>query len=211
MGYTFSRAGELERHAFGEILGRVVVSRRGEVRLGANSVVLEDLPGTGGRSGYEDVTVGTKVGIAAGGVGPAAPPDDDSRTKALGEVAGREAAVGREIELVILWPGQVHGPRSRMWTETMCRMVAEGRPLLIGDGSGRVHPVYVGNLVDALLLAAMTPEAAGEAFNVVEESVTWRDFLGHYAGLTGVGLESIPACFARALSGSGRSPASPRP
>lgn len=41
--------------------------------------------------------------------------------------------------------------------------------LLIGRGGNALPYTYVGNAVDCLLLAAVTPEAAGQAYNVMDE------------------------------------------
>ncbi len=54
------------------------------------------------------------------------------------------------------------------------RMLAGKRPTVYGDGRQTRDFIYVGNVVDACLLAAEVPEAAGETFNVgtgIETSV----------------------------------------
>jgi nucleoside-diphosphate-sugar epimerase len=46
--------------------------------------------------------------------------------------------------------------------------------MVLGDGSGHAHPVYIDNLVDGLLLTAVHPQAANEAFNMSDPPIPWR-------------------------------------
>jgi hypothetical protein len=61
-GYTFTRAGASDQHSFGEVLFRLGVARRIELRLGANSYVRER---SGGQTvdGLEDFSLGAKLGL----------------------------------------------------------------------------------------------------------------------------------------------------
>ncbi len=71
-----------------------------------------------------------------------------------------------------------------------------GMSLLIGSGRNHMPYTYVDNAVDALLLAASTPEAAGETYNIVDEpQVRLRDAARQAAELKGerVMLVPIPA------------------
>lgn len=128
------------------------------------------------------------------------------RTKAEGEIRAREIADERELELAVARPGMVFGPRSGTWTVGMCRAVCEGRRVLIGDGSGRFHPLYVDDLVDALILCAISPAARGGAYNFCEEPVTFRSYLAEYGALCGREPRSLPLWLARLLSAAGRLP-----
>ncbi|MGB3634179.1 MAG: SDR family NAD(P)-dependent oxidoreductase, partial [Rubrobacteraceae bacterium] len=56
-----------------------------------------------------------------------------------------------------------------------------------------VDPVFVEDVARAFELAAFTPEAAGETFNVGAGSETWNEFLGFYARMSGKSLHRIPA------------------
>jgi len=137
--------------------------------------------------------------------------DPYALTKARGEIAVREAAEGTDLEVVVLRPGMVYGPGSPTWTVALYRRVRRGRPVLVGKGEGHFHPLYVDNLVDALLQAAATPSAAGRAYNVCEEPVPWRAHLAPLAELCGRDLRSLPLWAARILALAGSLPGVPLP
>jgi predicted dehydrogenase/nucleoside-diphosphate-sugar epimerase len=90
------------------------------------------------------------------------------------------------VELVILRPGIVYGPRSR-WTAGLADELLSGAASLVDGGDAVCNCIYVDNLVHAILLAASSPEADGEAFFVGDaEWVTWRDLylsIGHALGI----------------------------
>ena len=105
---------------------------------------------------------------------------------------------GDRIETVVLRPAQTYGPRGRTWTRVFFTAVKYGAPLLIDGGHGSFHPCYVDNLVDAYLLAAVRPEAVGQAFTIVDQVTTWREFVDCYARMAGRRARSVPAWTARA-------------
>ena len=127
-------------------------------------------------------------------------PDIYGRTKALGEEAAREAAASAGISLTILRPVMVYGPGSTGWTVGMLRLVKQGVPVLFGDASGHAYPVYIDDVIDALLLAAVRPEANGEAFNVSDASVDWATFFGYYGRMCGKRPRRVPMSLARLIA-----------
>ncbi|MFB6240357.1 MAG: NAD-dependent epimerase/dehydratase family protein, partial [Gemmatimonadota bacterium] len=122
------------------------------------------------------------------------------RTKAEGEIRSRQVADDRGLELAVLRPGMVFGPRSGTWTVGMCRAVCEGRPVLIGDGKGHFHPLYIDDLVAAVLTCAVATDAAGEAYNPCQEPVTFRSYLSEYGELCGREPASMPTWLARLMA-----------
>jgi len=102
----------------------------------------------------------------------------------------------RGIPAVIIRPTFVWGPRSGQFTVGPLLAMKAGTFRLVDNGAGSCHAVYVDNLVDALLLAAVRDEAAGQAF-LVSDGVdrTWREFFGGYAGM--VGVTALPSVSAR--------------
>ncbi|EYF03338.1 NAD-dependent epimerase/dehydratase family protein [Chondromyces apiculatus] len=121
------------------------------------------------------------------------------RTKALGEQAAEEAAARAGLSLTILRPAMVIGPGSPGWTTGMLRLVQRGVPVLYGK-SGFAYPVYIDDVVDAILLAATRPEATGQAFNVSGPSVEWATFFGHYGRMLGKSPRRVPMAVARAIA-----------
>lgn len=62
-GYTFTRSGEVHEHALGEVLVRIGILDRLELRVGLNSYAWLDGPDVDD-SGYEDPSVGAKIALA---------------------------------------------------------------------------------------------------------------------------------------------------
>lgn len=103
-------------------------------------------------------------------------------SKAEGEQAA--FAVGRErgVEVAVLRPTLVYGPRAPLWVLQYFDRVRREQVALIDGGSGLANLVYVDDLVDAMWAAAERPGVAGEAFLVNgDPPVTWREYLGAFA------------------------------
>jgi nucleoside-diphosphate-sugar epimerase len=93
-------------------------------------------------------------------------------------------------ELVITRPGMVYGPRSRGWTIRLIKWIDERRPAIVAGGHGYARPIFIENLLDALVLCARRP-VAGEAFTLIDANVRWRDYLDQYARMTGKQVRSV--------------------
>jgi len=111
-----------------------------------------------------------------------------------------EEASRRGLETVVVRPGQVFGPGDRRLAGMVVRWLSRGLPVLVDGGSGFCHPLYVDNLIDALLAAAGAEHATGQVFNLADCDMRWREFLGHYARMTGRPLRSIPSWVVRAIA-----------
>lgn len=114
-----------------------------------------------------------------------------AHTKAAADKQARLAAQLKHIDLTVIRPSFVYGPGSIGRSARIIQWINEERPLLIGDGSGHVHPTYVENLVDALLLAAVHEKAAGEAFNIADGTLTWKEWFTAFANMAGKELKQI--------------------
>jgi nucleoside-diphosphate-sugar epimerase len=119
------------------------------------------------------------------------------RTKAEGEQRALEVAAACGLDLVVIRPGMVYGPGSTGWTVRMVRLVKYGVPVIFGNGTGHAYPVYIDNLVDALLLAATEARAPGQAYNMVDETITWQRWFDSYAAMANVTPRRVPLWFAR--------------
>ena len=121
------------------------------------------------------------------------------RTKALGEL--RAFALGKELglEVTAVRPGLVYGPRAQSWTINMLRLVCNGTPVLFGDGSGHAYPIFIDNLVDGMLLTAVHPQAAGEAYNMCDPVVTFNEWFGFYGRMCSQKPRRIPLWSAHIL------------
>lgn len=85
----------------------------------------------------------------------------------------------RGLAVSVLRPTIVYGPFSRNWTVGFAeRLVAGGSFPGRQDCQGTCNPLYVDDLVAAIVLALDRKEAVGEAFNVNgEERLTWWQYL----------------------------------
>ena len=91
--------------------------------------------------------------------------------RALLELRGRS-----RVELVMLRPGIVFGPRSR-WVTDVANQLLAGTACLVNAGAGICNSIYVDNLIETIRLSMTGPYADGEAFLVGDrERVTWFDF-----------------------------------
>lgn len=107
------------------------------------------------------------------------------RTKWAAEQVVQGVARGSEMEVVVVRPDFVYGPGDRRRLELFER-VRCGRFRLLGDGSARVRPTYVDDVIEGLLLALTLPAAAGEVFNIAgPRLVTFRGFVEAVARAVG--------------------------
>lgn len=122
------------------------------------------------------------------------------RTKAQGELRAQEIAQELGLDLVIVRPGLVYGPRSKSWTIGMVKLVQDRTPVIFGKGSGHAFPVFIDNLVDGLLLTAVQPAAVGQAFNFCDTVITWREFFEDIGRMCGKKPRRMPLWVAHILA-----------
>jgi nucleoside-diphosphate-sugar epimerase len=97
------------------------------------------------------------------------------------------------VELVLLRPGIVYGPRS-YWTGGLADELLSGEAYLVEGGAGICNAIYVDNLAQAIELALSAPGIDGEAFLLgEEETVTWRDLYRPVVEALGLSMEEVPS------------------
>lgn len=94
----------------------------------------------------------------------------------------KRARTSGQTRLSVLIPTCVYGPGGDTYTQGPISFAREGRFVWIAEGSGLANVVYVGNLVDAMVRAAVTPAAHGERFIVSDGCLSWREFLSPLLG-----------------------------
>ncbi len=102
-------------------------------------------------------------------------------TKAEGEQVALHLGKELGVQVVVARPTCVYGPGSPTWTLRFFRKIQNERIPLVKGGAGIVNLVYIDDVVDALLLAALSDSAVGESFNISGQPVTWLDYLGRFA------------------------------
>ncbi|MCS7167175.1 MAG: NAD-dependent epimerase/dehydratase family protein [Gemmatales bacterium] len=81
------------------------------------------------------------------------------------------------VPIVILRPGFVYGARDRTVLPRLLEALAKGEVRYLGSGEQAMNTIYVGNLVQAILLAAEVPQAIGQVYNLTDgEYVSKRRF-----------------------------------
>jgi nucleoside-diphosphate-sugar epimerase len=98
-----------------------------------------------------------------------------AQSKLEAEVEVRRAEARSGMATVILRPATVYGPGSKEVVGEIARAI-RGRHMLLFDGGRPVAGLcYVGNLIDAALLALQHEAAPGNDFNVTDGlPITWR-------------------------------------
>jgi 2-alkyl-3-oxoalkanoate reductase len=100
------------------------------------------------------------------------PVDYNNRKVRAERLLLKERARG-PVEVVILRPGIVFGPRDR-WVSGIAQELLRGTAYLVNGGVGICNSIYVDNLVQAIHLALTTSHADREAFLIGDaETVTW--------------------------------------
>jgi len=95
------------------------------------------------------------------------------------------------VELVLLRPSIVYGPRSRLLAN-VARQLLDGTAFLVGDGGGICNGIYVDNLIQAICRSLESKQGDGEAFLLTDaETVTWRTFYTRVADGLGVSIDSV--------------------
>lgn len=108
------------------------------------------------------------------------------RAKVTMEVELLELARAGALASAILQPTLVYGPKSLQWTDLPAEKLLAGGLVLPDDDHGACNAVYVDDVVQGLILAAVVPQAVGERFILSGAgAVRWRDLLGGYAQALG--------------------------
>ncbi len=133
-------------------------------------------------------------------------PSTYPRTKAQAEKKANDMAKNFNIELSIVRPTMIYGPGYGIWSTGMFHNILEGKPVFLGDGSTHYHPVYIDDVIDAVIRCAKHPNAAGESFNISADITTWREFMSHYGRLCDKKPKGLPLIVARLLAFANKIP-----
>jgi len=100
-----------------------------------------------------------------------------SQTKLAAEAEVRHVAQVHGLDVVILRPATVYGPRSADVVGEIGRAIRDGNMLLVDGGRAVAGLCYVENLIDAAVLALRHEAAPGHAFNISDGlDITWKQF-----------------------------------
>lgn len=94
------------------------------------------------------------------------------------------------LKVVVLRPPVVYGPYAPYWTVAQIQRIKNGSFTFVEDGQGTCNPIYVDDIVAASTLAAVHPDAKGEAFIIANNPTTWHEFFDYYLQM--VGQSQVP-------------------
>jgi nucleoside-diphosphate-sugar epimerase len=127
---------------------------------------------------------------------PWRPPDHPYReAKQQGERILKQLHQSEGLPVAVVQPTIVYGPHSKVWTEAPVQALKRGLVALADGGHGFCNAVYVDDVVQALLRAAIAADVDGRSYLISgAEPVTWADFYGAYEEILGldatIGVES---------------------
>jgi nucleoside-diphosphate-sugar epimerase len=99
---------------------------------------------------------------------PITPADYYQYTKYEGEKVAHEF-MQKGMDIAILRPAAIYGPGDPERWAMLFKRVAKGRFFMLGSGKVTYHPLYIDNLVDAFLLAAVKEESKGQTYLIADE------------------------------------------
>jgi len=129
--------------------------------------------------------------------------DGYTRTKAESEKLLLDRARETGLPAVALRPGFIYGPRDRTVLPRILTKIREGKFKFLGSGEQLLNNTYVGNVVEAVLLAIRRDDVLGEPFNITDPRlVTKRQFIDAITGRAGLPeqTKSAPLPVARAAA-----------
>ncbi len=126
-----------------------------------------------------------------------------NRSKGQGEQAVWEVYHQTGLPVTILRPADIYGPRSQSFVVEIVDLLRQGQLPLFDGGRSHAGLLYIDNAVEAIIQAAASPHAIGQAYNLRDASdETWRVYFDALAA--GLGLPaprfSLPGGLALALA-----------
>lgn len=120
------------------------------------------------------------------------PPAADSldaytRSKTEAEALALKYCKEKGLPVAVVRPGFIYGERDRTVLPKLLTNLRRGTFAYFGSGEQALNCIYAKNLVHGIFLAAESPAAVGEVFNLTDgEAVSKRRFVGRVAELAGL-------------------------
>jgi len=134
--------------------------------------------------------------VAAWGYEFGADVDEDAPTRRTGapyvDTKAASDDLARRRGATVIRPGDVYGPGSVPWVIRPIETMRARLFTLPGDGGGLMTPIYVDDLVDAIVRAVRAPQAAAGLGLTVHDGAPLpaRDFFAHHARM--LGRDGVP-------------------
>ena len=109
-----------------------------------------------------------------------------SRAKVEAEKLVWAASERGELPVTVIRPSWLYGERDRASMPRMIQAIRNGKAKIIGDGANRLNLTYAGNEADGCILAASSPKAAAQAYNLCNDGeITLQEYFDRVASLIG--------------------------
>jgi predicted dehydrogenase/nucleoside-diphosphate-sugar epimerase len=102
----------------------------------------------------------------------------------------KRAADSGRTRIAVLNPSCVYGVGGKTYTRLPVLFAQAGQFCWVEDGRGTANYTYVDNLIDAIVLAARTPEVHGRRLIINDGCCTWRELL---EPMLGPWAEEVPS------------------
>jgi len=109
-----------------------------------------------------------------------------SRSKVQAERIVWAAHERGDVPVTVIRPSWLYGERDRASMPRLIRAIRGGQAKLLGDGSNRLSLTYAGNEADGCILAANSPKAVGQGYNLCNDGeITQAEYLNKIAACLG--------------------------
>lgn len=132
-----------------------------------------------------------------------------NRTKIMGEEAVWREARQSGMLVTVIRPATIFGPRGKAFVTDIADLLRSREMLYVAGGRCRGGFLYVDNAVDAILAAARSQTAAGQAYNLADGTrATWKDYVSSLAAGLGYRIPwiDLPWTAAMAVAGTMEAP-----
>jgi nucleoside-diphosphate-sugar epimerase len=101
-----------------------------------------------------------------------------NRSKGMGESRVWEAARDTGLQVTVVRPATIYGPRGKVFVTDIAKLIRQGRMAVIGGGRVAGGFCYVDNVAEAMVQAATASESIGRAYNLSDGTgATWRQYV----------------------------------
>ena len=109
-----------------------------------------------------------------------------SRSKVEAEKLAWEFHKRGDVQLTVVKPSWLYGPRDRASMPRLIRMIGNGSIKLLGDGKNRLNLTHAASEANGCILAAAAPRAVGEIYNLSDDGeITQEQYVNTIAKLIG--------------------------
>ncbi|WP_446742205.1 NAD-dependent epimerase/dehydratase family protein [Silvibacterium acidisoli] len=132
-----------------------------------------------------------------------------NRTKILAEKAVWQAGRENGLPVTVIRPATIYGPRGKAFVTDIADFLRKGEMAYVNGGRATGGFLYVDNAVDAIVAAAQSPAALGNAYNLTDGTgADWKTYVTALAG--GLGCKApwinLPYGIAMAVAGAMEAP-----